>query len=259
MAMQRTLLELTQDILVSLDGDEVTSINDTAESRQVAAIVRQCFYEIASNEKLPEHHSLFELVETSSVTPTVMSRPTNIITVSWVKYDNMLNSESSVNYADCTYIPFEDFLAMQKGLDASSTTVDQFSYTMNGEIFPLKVSNDRFPTFYTTPNDLSVVFDSYYLDQEAFLRKTKTMCFGLKESSWTHADTFVAPLDHKLSNLLFQSAKAQCFAELKQIENAKTERSVRRARLTLQKEKEDINGQNRGYYYSNNLPHYGRK
>lgn len=257
--MQRTLLELVQDILTSLDGDEVTSIADTAESRQVAAIVRQCFYEIASNEKLPEHHSLFELVETSGTTPTVMTRPANIITINWVKYDNILVSETSANYADCTYIPLVDFLQIQKGLDSSQTTVDEFSLSVNGESFPIKVSNDRSPTLYTTTNDSTILFDSYNLEAESFLRKTKTMCFGLKESAWTHADSFVAPLDHKLSNLLFQAAKAQCFAELKQIENAKAERSVRRARLTLQKEKEDINGQNRGYYYLPNLPHYGRK
>jgi len=40
--MRYTLLELTQDVLSSLDGEEVTSINDTTESTQIVKIIKSC-------------------------------------------------------------------------------------------------------------------------------------------------------------------------------------------------------------------------
>lgn len=40
---KRTLLDIVQEILNDMDSDEVTSINDTIESLQVANIVRSCY------------------------------------------------------------------------------------------------------------------------------------------------------------------------------------------------------------------------
>lgn len=260
MAMQRTLLELTQDILASLDGEEVSAITDTSESTQVANIVRQCFYEIAANHKLPEHHTFFELTETSASTPTLMTKPTDVISISWIKYDNIDTGETDKNYKEVRFMPMGDFFLGSDSMDTDETTVDEYNLTVGSETFPFKYRNDKQPEFYTSFNDSSLVFDSHDVDVETFLRKTKTWCWGLKESSWTHTGSSVPNLDHKLSNLLFQRAKTQCFLELKQAENPLAMKSARRAELTMQKEKHDINADNVWYYYNTKqLPNYGRK
>lgn len=260
MAMQRTLLEMVQSILASTDGDEVTAITDTAESKQIADIIRQSFYEIASNEKLPEHFTLFELTETSSSTPVTMTKPTGIINIDWIKYDNILADETSPNLIEVEYVPFDVFSGRMLGLDSTDSTVEDYDVTVGSETFKMKCWNDKSPVLYTTYNDNTILFDAYDAEVETYLKKSKTMCWGLKEQTWTHSDSFVPPLDHRLSNLLFQEAKAQVFSELKQIESVKTEKKARQARLTVQQDKADINGGNRGYYYnSRELPHYGRK
>ena len=259
MAMKRTLLELTQDILVGLDGDEVSSINDTAESAQVAAIVRQNFYELAANWKLPEHHTFFELTESSSASPTVMTKPSDVISISWIKYD-LTETPGEPIYTEVLWMPRDEFFLMTDGLDLVDSSVSSYNYTVGSDSFPFKYRNDKQPQYYTTYDDLTLVFDSVDTSVETFLKKTKTWCWGLKESSWTHSDSFVPPLDHKQSNLLFQQAKAQCFVELKQAENPQTERKVRRALQTLTKEKHDINADNVWYYHNpRQLPNYGRK
>ena len=63
---QRTLLRLVQDILSSLDSDEVNSISDTPESLQVANIVRTTYEDLVSLLDLPEHFSFFELTTAGS-------------------------------------------------------------------------------------------------------------------------------------------------------------------------------------------------
>ena len=261
MAMKRTLLELTQDILASMDGDEVTAITDTAESAQVANIIRQCFYEIAANAKLPEHFSLFELTETSTSSPTIMTKPTDVLTIDWIKYDNMLTADSPVtDYRDVTFVPWNEFSQQMLQSDSDATEVSRFNYIVGSDTIPFIYRNDRFPLIYSTYNDSTIVFDSFNSDEDTFLRKTKTMAYGLKESSWSHTDSAVPSLDHKLSNLLFQTAKSQCFLELKQVENGLAERKSRRGWLTLYKEKHDISGTLRDDYYDpKKLPNYGRK
>lgn len=260
MAMKRTLLELTQDILASLDGDEVAAIADTSEATSIANIIRQCFYEIAATYKLPEHYALFELTETSASTPTIMTRPTDVITIDWIKYDNKLSTETPTDYREISFLPFDEFQFRQLTLDSDATDIARFNLTVGSDIFPMVHTITRDPLFYTTFNDSTVVFDGYKSTEETFLRKTKTMCYGLKESSWTHSDSAVPNLDHKLSNVLFQTAKAQCFQELKQVENPSAEKKARRGILTVIKEKNDVNNKNRGAYWDpDKLPNYGRK
>lgn len=255
MAMKRTLLELTSSILASLDGDEVSTITDTAEAVQVADIIRQCFYEIASTRSLPEHHSLFNLDETDGSTPVVMTRPSSVITVDWVKYDV---GDSTEDLTTIIYLPLKDFLERQNSLNENETGVDLFDFTFDTDPISLKYRNDKAPEFYTTIGDLYVLFDSFDSSSESFLAADKTQCYGLLEATWTHTGSFVPPLDHKLSNLLFQKAKAQAFVELKQMDNPQTERKVRTAEIKMVKDKYDMNNKDSEYYYTN-FPNYGRK
>ena len=250
---------MTQDILVSLDGDEITAIADTAESAQVAAIIRQCFYEIAANAKLPEHFALFELTETSSSSPTIMTKPTDVLTIEWIKYDNKLTADTPTDYRDVTFVDRKWLIELGLSLDTTDTTnIGTFNYTIGSDIFPFPHQKTQFPLYYSTYNDGTIFFDGYYSAEDTFLRKTKTMCYGLKESSWSHTDSAVPSLDHKLHNLLFQEAKAQCFNELKQVDNMRTEKKARRAWQTLYKEKHDIQGQD-PYWDRTKLPNYGRR
>lgn len=261
MAMKRTLLEMTQDILVSINGDEITDIADTTESAQVAAIIRQCFYDIASNWELPEHFTLFELTETSSSTPTVMTKPTDVVSISWIKYNNKLSTETASDYQEVRFLPNKDFFDMILGMDSEDVdNISRFTYTVGSDSFEFPYVDDQFPQWYTTFDDSTIVFDSFNSEEETFLRKPKTMCWGLKESSWTHSSSAVPNLDHRLSNLLFQTARAQAWLDLNQTENPDAERKVRRNLITLTKKKHDINAANRGYYYNEKeLPNYGWK
>lgn len=57
--MPKPLIEYVQDILSSMDSDEVNSISDTVESMQVATILKNCYEELVANIELPEEYTLF--------------------------------------------------------------------------------------------------------------------------------------------------------------------------------------------------------
>jgi hypothetical protein len=238
--MKSTLLELTQAILLSMGGDEVTSIADTEESRAVASIVRENFFYITGKADLPEHKELFSLLETSASTPVVMTPPTSMTTVEWIKYNWILTTETNNNFQLVKYMNKNDFFAMQEGLDSDDSFVNTFNLTTSNGTTSIKYQTDKMPQFYTTWNDSTILFDSVDTTEDSFLRTTKTLSYGLINPTWTHSDSFTPDLDGRQFNLLLSEAKTQCFAELKQAANINAERKVKHGWVELSRTKDNL-------------------
>lgn len=239
--MKYTLLEMTQAILSSLDGDEVNSISDTVESAQIATIVKNCYYDLISSLDLPEHKELFELTATSSSTPTVMSMPSTVSDIEWVMYDNYTTDDPRHQFLPVNWTDLQTFLSLSYALDPSETEVETCNVTTNGgDTLVLNYRNDVHPTLYTTYDDNKVLFNSYNLEEDSFLQKTKTQCFGLSIPTWTASDGFTPDLDARQFTLLLNEAKAQAFIELKQQANPKAEKRARRGWIQAQRTKHNI-------------------
>lgn len=95
--MKYTLLELTQNILSSLNSDEVNSIGDTVESRQVSELIRTVYFNIAARAKVPEHWELKQLTPSGDLAlPVLMYRPNDINKIEWLKYDCQTVSDPDI-------------------------------------------------------------------------------------------------------------------------------------------------------------------
>jgi len=235
--MKQTLLELTQAILLSMQGDEITSIADTEESRAVAQIIKENYFYITGKADLPEHKELFSLVESSASTPTIMTGPTTMTTVEWIKYNYIESTETDNNFQLITYMNKNDFFAMQEALDSDSSFVDTFNLTTHNGTTPVKYQLDKQPQFYTSWDDATIIFDSYDATEDSFLRATKTLAYGLIDPTWSHVDGFTPDLDGRQFTLLLNEAKAQCFSELKQVQNANAERKLKHGWVELSRTK----------------------
>lgn len=87
--MKYSLLELTQTILSEMSSDEVNSISDTAESLQVANIIRSKYFDIVSRAKLPDSTQLIQLEPSlNALQPTLMVIPDGVVSIDWIKYFN---------------------------------------------------------------------------------------------------------------------------------------------------------------------------
>ncbi len=256
--MKYTLLGLTQRILSAMESDEVNSISDTVESQAVADIIEECFWEITSTLDLPEHFDFFELEASGDSTkPILMTRPTDVLSLDTIHYDNIdtILSETNPRYVPVKYLEVPFFMSMIDGYDTDEDNVDTFDMTIDGDSISIKYYNDRFPTWYTTFDDRTILFESFRLDIENTLQKDKTRCYGMITPTFTQSDAFTPDLDPRQIMLLLNQAKAQCFIELKQVENVDAERKSRRARISTQKKKHDINYPKS---YRDTLANYGR-
>lgn len=254
-----TLLDYVQTILSSLDSDTVNSYSDTVESIQVANIVKTVYNDIQARVDLPEHYTLFELnASTDSAQPVLMTRPEDVNSIEWIQYDRILTGATNPNYTDIKFLPLDQFLLMVDGLNVTATEVDSFSWVPTGssDTISFKFRNEVGPTYYTTPDDLTIIFDAYDSAVDSTLQKTKTRAYGRKDQAFTLNDEFVPFLDRDLSTLLLNEAKVLAFSELKQVGHDVARQWSNRGWTKVQKQKRGIDQDRREI---DRAPNYGRK
>lgn len=256
--MKYTLLEMTQQILFSLDGDEVDSISDTPESLAVAHIIEECYWDMVSQMDLPEHHDFFQLTATTSATPSLMTLPSSVTSIEWIKYNTILTGDTDNTYEPVNYLPINHFLDHVLSISSDDADVDQFNITVGSATFSFKVMTNRAPIYYTSYDDYNILFDAYNSDEDAYLQASKTMCYGTTLPTFTFSDSSTPDLDAKAFSYLLNEAKAQCWADLKQQVNPRAENKARQNKIDSQKKKQNIGYPDNQNYYSR-YPNYGRK
>lgn len=245
-----TLLEIVQDLLSSASGEEVNSIFDTVESEQFARAVKDCYEVLLATIDLPEREGLFELdASGTSLKPTLMTLPSTAESIYWVKYDGRTSTDTSSVIQDVIYLPLDKFLEMTYSLDMDDSTVSSFNTTINNATVEIRYRNDRAPTYYTTTDETTLLFDSYDSAVDSTLQKSKTLCFGKLSYSFSLTDTFVIPLAKDRVILLKQEAKTQVFSEFKQVENALSSKKARELKVVTQKNKKRIEDRRGTYTY----------
>ena len=236
--MKMTLLELTQEILSSMESDEVYSINDTVESYQVALLLRGVYYYLATDIGLLEHESIFNLDASGDATkPVLMTVPNNVTRIDWVKYDKQDPAvDNGVVYLNTNFKPFDEFIEMQNGLQ--NVTADVSSMTQAGDTgtaFTFWYHTDRHPTWYTSFDNHTLIFDAYDSAIEITLQSSKTMCYGQVWPTFDLLDDFIPDLDITQFALFRNRAKVRAFAELKQAANQEAAGEARRQKIISQK------------------------
>lgn len=237
--MKYTLLEVVQRVLESMDSDEVNTISATPESMAVANIAKECYNDIVGDIGLTEHKGLFQLTASGDNTkPTKMTLPDSIITLDTIEYNT--GTLLDPQYQDIYFLPLHDFLNITNNLSGTGTATQTIA--LNGGTFTFKFYNDRWPTYYTTVDDRTILFDAYNVTEESTLTSSRMRCFGLISPTFTLQDTFVPLLDPRQFQLWIQATKAQSFVELKQSENPKAERKERRNWILARKTKDTVDG-----------------
>lgn len=256
MTSKKTLLEIVQYVLSSLDSDEVNSINDTVEAQQVAKLVETAYYDLIARSGLQEHFDLFELEASGdSNLPTVMYRPERIRSIEWLKYNKTDTTNNvTANFILLNYISPKEMLDVLHNFNVDESAVGDFTLTIGGDNIEFYYRNDKHPDYYTTFDDRTFIFDSFFSNDDSTLQKSKTLGYGEVGPSFTMADDFEPDLDEKQFALLLNAVKVTAFAELKQTAHAVAGGNMRKQWISMQKEKSAIPPR-----YFDQLPNYARR
>lgn len=257
--MRMTLLEIVTDILSAMDSDEVNSISDNTEAMQVATAVKHAYMDIVSRANLPRHFQLFELnASLDPAKPTVMYRPEGVMEILWIKYNKQEPGDVDNSYQIVKYLTPDDFynrVLTYQDQGQNDTVSYQIPGPNNSSIDIIGLNN-KHPDFYTSFDDETILFDSYNNQVDGTLVKNRTICYGEFGTTFRMEDSFVPDLDERQFSLLYNEAKASCFADMKQTSNERAETKVRKGWVTLQHQKSAIPAKPS---FFDKAPNYGRR
>lgn len=236
--MKYTLLEMVQEVLSSMDSDEVNSISDTVESYQVALLIKGCFYDIATELSLPEHETMFQLnPSTDGDQPVLMTVPSNITRIHWIDYDKREATDTNSNFQRVEYMPLDEFLEMQNGYRNQDSNVEEMTFSSNNESFTMMYATNKQPKYFTTFDDYTLLFDSYDSSIESTLQKHKTQCAGRSIPVFLMEDSFIPDLEAQQFAYFRNRVKTRAFAELKQAANQESAKEARNQKIIIQNRK----------------------
>ena len=246
-----TLLEIVQEILSDMNSDTVNSISDTVEAMQVATIVKRTFLNLANDRIWPAYKRLLKLVPYGDGSkPNYMKFDDNVVQVDWVKYDSRDSLTGAEDYLTIHYCDPHEFVERVMSRDPDDANV-QTVIDVHGT--PLFIFNDQAPTFWTSFDDETIVFDSYNQAVESTLMASKTQAFGEVEPEFEMDDAFVPNMPAKYFPYLINEAKSTAFIKIKEVFSQKDEQNAQRQKGWLARNK------HRAQPHGVKFPDYGRK
>lgn len=236
--MRYTLLEIVQLILSAMDSDEVSDISDTVESYQIALIAKSVFYDLATTLQLPEHTGLFQLTASGDNNlPCLMTIPSTVCNIETISYNVEESGDTYPNWRELQYVPLDDFVRMQNALRNVTSDIAEMAVPSNSQTFGILCWTDRHPTYFTSFNDTTLLFDAHKTTLDTTLQASKTQCYGSLYPTFTLSNAFAPTLDPTQFSYYINKVKTRAFYELKQQENSESAAEARRQKITIQQRK----------------------
>ena len=224
--MKLTLLELTVAVLNATDGDEVNSISDTTESLQIAADIKDIYYDLIGRK---DWQFLRKLTTFTSVgdpnTPTHLLIPENTSKMDFLLYNKRTEIGGRNKFKEVRFMFPDEFLTKVNGRDNTQSNYDAIS-DVNGVV--LTIRNDIHPTYYTSFDDKYIVMDAYDSSIESTIQGAQTQASLFKIPTWTVDDTFVPELPAEMFPLFLSECKTYAQARKEDVLIKKTEQTAGR-------------------------------
>lgn len=246
-----TLLEIVQDILSDMDSDPVNSIDDTDEAEQVAKIVESTYNAMISNRNWPHTRRTIQLTASGdNFLPTHMTFDDNVKEIISIYYDKHTLTDTRLRYEPVKWLEQDDFLRYTNKRDSSDST--NVSIISDPTGIDLLIRKDTAPTYYTSFDDSTIVFDSYDSDVDTTLQSDKTQARAYIIPSFEVTDGFIPDLPLEAFPALIEESKSKAQLKLKQMQDIKAEQESGRQQRWLSRKAWRVNG---GIRY----PDYGRR
>jgi len=224
--MKYTLLDIVSDIISDMDSDYISSINDTDEAMQVAQIVKTNYQAMMSNRNWP--HTLVALNLTpyaNDELPTHTRIEDNVKEVVSVFYDCRKGVSDRLDYRQVKYLDPDDFL---RHTNARNSTDPNSTVVLDPSGVKLIIITNRAPTYYTSFNDTTMVFDSYDNGIDSTIQANKTQIRAYTIPAFEMRNDFIPDLPDEAFSLLIEESKSKAMFKLKQMQDIKAEQESAR-------------------------------
>lgn len=221
MAIKKNLLEIVQIVLNDLNGDPVNSLSDTEESEEVAKHVESVYRNLVSHTEWPHTRRAVTLVPYSNDSyPTHMRVGEEYKRLCFINYNRAKQGENRKTYQEVCYLEPEHFLKKINSRDDASDTVDVI---LDPSGIELLIVNNRSPEFYTSFDDVTLVFDSYDKEVDSSLQSSKVQAVAYIIPLFRIEDDFVPDLPAEAFAFLIEETISRCQLKMRQVQDVKSE------------------------------------
>ena len=213
---KRTLLEIINDCMVSLEYETVSAIGDTEESERVARLIRNEYSKLMDRDDWPHLNTAAELVALSDSTrPNFMRVPATVASVDVIKYDTTKSTDVNNKMTGITiYEDPNNFLEIIYGRNTSNDNVSVFN---TSEGIPIWTLTDTPPSFCTSFDDDIIVFDAYDSAEDTTMQASKSVVLGLRGSAWVNEEDFYPPMPVNMVSMFVSKCKVVCNEVMRQV------------------------------------------
>lgn len=249
--MKMTVIQMIQEVLSYIDGDEVTTYNGTVESEQVYSILRSAYFNMMSNRMWPHTRKGTTIATLGDVaTPTHMLLDDKVREIVFINYNVAKSGETRKKYVKINHLSPDEFIYKTNQENSDKAEV-QVVTDLSG--IELLIRNDRAPTYYTSFDDSHIVMDSFDSAVATTLETAKIQAQAYIMPTWTeNTDGFIPDLPDHAFRALVESAKSIASNSLIQTPDAKAEQETVRQNRWIARNSRRVSG---GIKY----PNYGRR
>lgn len=250
--MKKTLLEIVQDVLDLIEGDEVNSISDTIEAEQIVTFAENVYYQMLTNRDIPTRRSLIKVESLSdSSKPNYLKIPKNIDNVESVWYNRAKKGDTDTQYQEIPYVDAEEFL--HRSYSYSDTAEDTQTVTDFSGVTIL-IKNSKAPSCWTSFDDEHLVFDAYDSEVDSTLQQSKTTAYAETRPEFRKVDDFVPDLPAERFPYFIMEVADFASQVMKQYSIPKVARQARKQKIATLKDRSHFSAKNR-----NKMPNKGRR
>jgi hypothetical protein len=251
--MATTVLDLVQSVLSSMDSDEINSVGDTIESQQIGQLVKEIYDDIVDQFDLPSTKTTFQLEsQADPLQPTHMNIPEYVNSVEWVRYNTKNAVADADRYTPIAYLTPTQFMDLSNARSSTDSTVQTVSLD---SLATIAITNNAAPQYWTSFDDIQIIFDSFNFNLETNLQTSKTTCYGQQKPILIIADATQIDLPTQLMGHLRNEVRSLAFDLYKDGTSPKVDQAARRSRVRTQRNKHKL----RMNQERDSLNDYGRK
>lgn len=231
--MKTTLLALVQNILSSMSSDDVDSIDDTEESRQVANICEDTFYNLQAIRDWGHKLEVIQLTASgNNDQPTRMLLPVTTRRIESIWYDKQTSDDTEAKWQLISYKDPDSFLQLVLQTPTGDNVTE---ITDDVQSLVFRVFNDRGPTYWSSFDDEYIWFDAHDSSVDDTLQQSKTTVRAVVDVAFTKTDGATIDVPNHDWALYRELAKSRAFEEIKQTVNQSASATARRLMVRAQR------------------------
>lgn len=248
--MAKTVLDLVQQILSDMDGDEVNSISETEESEQVARHVIRAFENLVSTRDWLHTRGLVTLTPSGDADfPTQFTIPSNLKRLDYINYDKARSTDSKKLYLPVEWKEPDSFLRYVNRRDNTQPEVQVVVDPSGAEIL---IRNDQPPSYFTSFDDETIIMDSFDSEVDSTLQQSKVQAQGFLIPTLAMTDNAVIDLPEDALSTLIESATTRAQYKSRQFLDEVSNAEYIRQKRYMARNQWRVNG-------GIKFPNYGRK